>query len=58
MDYLTKKLQDPEYRRLFEEESQKLEKYYTKKDQRKETAPWWKNTIIGVLAHPANVYRK
>ena len=58
MDWLTKKLKDPEWRRLYEEELAKLEKQYTKKGQRKEMDPWWKNTFIGVLAHPCNIYKK
>lgn len=58
MDWLTEKLKDPEYRRLFKEESRKLELQYQAEPKRlKKSDPWWKNTIIGVLAHPATLYR-
>ena len=51
--YLEKKLKnDPEFERIFREESRKLRVYYG------EEKPWWENVIIGVLAHPSNVYKK
>jgi hypothetical protein len=30
----------------------------TKSIKRPEPKPWWKDTIIGVLAHPSNVSKK
>jgi hypothetical protein len=48
--YFEEKMEDPEFRRLYLEEKRKLDLEID--------GPWWKNTIIGVLAHPANIYRK
>jgi hypothetical protein len=48
--WIEKKLEDPEFRRVYLEEKRKLELELD--------GPWWKNTSIGVLAHPANIYKK
>lgn len=49
--WLDEKLKDPEFKRLYDKETAKLERYYEKE-------PWWKNVTIGVLASPHNIYKK
>jgi hypothetical protein len=44
--WFEEKMEDPEYARLYEEEYQKLEAYYNQ------------GTVVGVLAHPCNLYKK
>jgi len=44
--WFEEKMEDPEYARLYDEEDQKLQAYYNR------------GTIIGVLAHPCNIYSR